>query len=69
MVEVLGMNKQGLYGALEQFWTVEPKARLYRRNTFFVDKQLSNYDALKFAMIVSILATAIVISWSIGVML
>lgn len=69
MVEVLGMNKQGLYGAIEQYWTVEPKARLNRRNTFFEDKQLSNYDALKFAMVVSTLATAIIILWSIGVML
>ena len=60
---------QGLYGALDQFWTVEPKARLYRRNTYFDDHKASNWDALRFAMAISVLATAIVISWSIGVML
>lgn len=69
MVEVLGMNKQGLYGAIEQYWTVEPKARLNRRNTYFNDHQPSNYSALKFGLGVSILATAIIIFWSIGVML
>ena len=66
MAEVEQMNKQGLYGAIEQYWTVEPKARLHRRNTYFEDNQPSNYDALKFAMAVSVLATSIVILWSIG---
>ena len=64
------MNNQGLFGALDQFWTVNEKPRLDRRNTYFEDNlKVSNYDALKFAMVISILATAIVISWSIGVML
>ena len=59
------MSNQGLYGALEQFWTVEPKARLHRRNTFFDDIRVSNYDALRFGLVVSVLATAMVISWSV----
>ena len=59
------MNKQGLYGAIDQYWTVEPKARLHRRNTFFDDHQPSSYQSLKVVMAVSILATAIVIFWSI----
>lgn len=64
------MNNQGLFGALDQFWTINEKPRLDRRNTYFEDIKLSNYDALKFAMVVSTLATAIVIFWSIlGVLL
>jgi len=63
------MNSQGLFGAIEQYWTVEPKARLHRRNTFFEDIQPSNYDALKFMIAFSVLATAIIVLWSIGVLL
>lgn len=64
------MTNQGLFGALEQFWTVEPKARLGRRNSYFEDHQPSNYDSFRFALVVSILATAIVIFWStVGVFL
>lgn len=32
------MTNQGLFGALEQYWRVEPKARLNRRNTYFRDE-------------------------------
>lgn len=64
------MNNQGLFGALDQFWTVNEKPRLDRRNTYFEDIQPSNYDALKFAMVSSTVATAIIIFWSvIGVIL
>jgi hypothetical protein len=64
------MNKQGLYGAIEQYWTVEPKARLHRRNSFFDDHQPSSYQSLKIMMAVSTVATAIVVFWSIlGVLL
>lgn len=64
------MNDQGLYGALDQYWTVEPKARLHRRNSYFNDHQASNYDALKFGLCVSVIATAIIFFWSIlGVLL
>ena len=59
------MTNQGLFGALEQFWTVEPKARLNRRNSWFEDHQPSNYDSFKFVLCVSVLATAIVIFWSV----
>lgn len=58
-----------LLGALGQYFTVESKARLHRRNTFFDDVQLSNYDALKVGIVASTLATAIVVVWSIGVIL
>ena len=58
-----------LLGAIVQYFTIEPKARLHRRNTFFDDVQLSNYTALKVGIVASTLATAIVVVWSIGVIL
>ena len=60
------MNSQGLLGALYQYWNIEPKARLHRRNTFFEDQQVSNITALRVGLVVSILATAIVGFWSLG---
>lgn len=64
------MNDQGLFGALDQYWTVDEKPRLHRRNTYFDDISLSNVDALRVGIVVSILAIAIVMSWSlIGVVL
>ena len=64
------MSNQGIWGALEQYWSIEPKARLHRRNTFFDDVTVSNIDALRFGVVISVLATAIIIFWSImGVIL
>ena len=64
------MTDQGFFGALDQYWTVHDKPRLDRRNTYFDDVQLSNSDALRVGIVVSALATAIVIFWSmIGVLL
>ena len=57
------MNKQGLYGALLQYWSVEDKPRLHRRNTYFEDIEVSNLDALKFCLGFILLAMAIVIFW------
>ena len=57
---------EGLLGALDQYWGIEPKVRLHRRNTFFNDAQMSNTDALKVGIVVSSLATAIIIFWSLG---
>lgn len=60
------MNSQGLFGALHQYWSVEPKARLHRRNSYFNDHpNVSNYDALRFGVVLSSVATAILILWSI----
>lgn len=59
------MSNQGLLGALEQFWTVNEAPRLGRKNTYFEDHKVSNYDALKFGLIVSGLATAIIVAWSV----
>lgn len=63
------MVSQGLFGALEQYWTIEDKPRLTRRNTYFEDKDVSNDTALKFGLVVSVLVTTIVIFGQIGVML
>lgn len=61
---------QGFYGALEQYWTVNEAPRLDRKNTFFDDVEFSNIDALRFGLLISVLATAIIIFWSImGVIL
>lgn len=60
------MSKQGLYGAFEQYWTVDEAPRLNRRNTYFRDHpKVSSYDALRLSLIVSVLAIAIVIFWSV----
>lgn len=64
------MNNQGLFGALDQYWSIEEKPRLNRRNTYFDDVQVSNTDALRVGIVVSTLAVAIVVFWSlIGVVL
>lgn len=64
------MMNQGFFGALEQYWTVDEKPRLNRRNTYFEDVQLSNTDALRVGIVVSMVAIAIVVFWSmLGVVL
>ena len=59
------MSSQGFYGALKQYWTVNDKPRLDRRNTFFEDCKVSNIDALRLGLISSVLAIAIIVSWSV----
>ena len=69
MVEVGLMSKgQGFYGALDQYWSIQPKPRLHRRNTYF-DSELSNAEALRFGLIVSVLAMAIICFWQLMVVL
>lgn len=61
------MSNQGLFGAIEQYWTVDEAPRLNRRNTYFRDHlKVSSYGALKVSLAVSIVATAIVIFWSVS---
>ena len=60
------MTGQGLFGALVQYWDIQPKPRLDRRNTYFNDHRVSNTDALRFGLVVSTLATAIIVLWSFG---
>ena len=58
---------QGLLGALVQYWTVESKPRLNRRNTYFeTHPKVSNTTALRVGLAVCILATAIVVFWSLA---
>ena len=64
------MMDQGLIGALEQYWTVDEKPRLNRRNTYFEDVQLSNTDALRVGIVATTVIVAIVVFWSVlGVIL
>ena len=44
---------QGFFGALEQYWTLEPKVRLHRRNTYFDEVQVSNVTALRVGIVSS----------------
>ena len=60
------MSNQGLLGAIYQYWNIHDKPRLDRRNTYFRDAQVSNIDALRAGIVVSVLATAIVVFWSLG---
>lgn len=57
------MSSQGLLGALEQYWSVEDKPRLHRRNTYFIEHQVSNEDALRFGIACIVLVMAIGVSW------
>ena len=63
------MVNQGLWGAIEQYWTVEPKPRLSRRNSYFDDHQITNYQALKFGLVFSSITILIVALAMLGVML
>ena len=45
------MSNQGLFGALEQYWSVEPKPRLDRRNTYFEDVTITEQHLLAVATI------------------
>lgn len=64
------MNNQGLFGALNQYWSIEEKPRLHRRNTYFDDVKVSNVQALRVGIVVSTVAVAIVVFWSLlGVIL
>ena len=60
------MSSQGIFGALDQYWSIEEKPRLHRRNTYFNDHQVSNVDALRFGLGFIIVAMAIVVSWCVA---
>ena len=60
------MNSQGLWGAIYQYWNISDKPRLDRENTYFEDHKVSNASALRVGLAVSLLATAIVVLWSVG---
>ena len=55
------MSSQGLLGALDQYWSVEPKAWLHRKNTFFDDySRVSNIEALHFSLFFIIVGMALI---------
>ena len=61
------MTNQGLWGAIYQYWVTDmsDKPRLDRRNTYFEDNfNVDNRTALKIGVTVSLVATAIIIFWS-----
>ena len=61
------MVNQGLWGAVEQYWTVEEKPRLHRRNTYFEDHpQISNWTSLKLGIVAFSVSITIVILCLIG---
>ena len=64
------MNNQGLMGALSQYWTIDEKPRLNRKNTYFDEIGLSNAQALRVGIVVSTVAVAMVVFWNLlGVVL
>lgn len=64
------MTNQGFYGALKQYWTVDEKPRLNRRNSWFEDHRPTPYDTLRIGIVAITLAMAIVGFWSaVGVFL
>ena len=67
---VFTMNKQGLFGAVEQYWTINEKPRLNRRNTYFEDTKLSSWNTLRVGIVAIMIALAIIVFWCVlGVIL
>lgn len=61
------MVNQGLWGAIDQFWTVEEKPRLHRRNTYFEDHpQVSSWTSLKLGIVACSVSITIVIFSLVG---
>ena len=61
------MANQGLWGAIEQYWTVEEKPRLHRRNTYLDDHpQVSNWTSLKLGIVACSVSITLVILAMIG---
>ena len=66
------MVSQGLWGAVEQYWTVEDKPRLDRRNSWFEDHQINFNNARVFALgiVACFVGITIVMFWCLlGVLL
>ena len=65
------MNNQGLFGAISQYWTIDEKPRLHRKNTFFEDHpKFDNKKSFSVGIVFSMLALAIIVLWSVmGVIL
>ena len=63
-------HDQGLLGAVYQYWNIGNKSTiLNRKNTYFedlVDEIASSPKTIRFFIAISILAIAMVSSWSVG---
>lgn len=62
------MVDQGLWGAIEQYWSVEDKPRLNRRNTYFEDHHLSSINVLYIYLLFLTVGITIVMLGIVGVM-
>lgn len=66
------MVNQGLLGAIEQYFSVEDKPRLHKRNTFFEDflneHSLDEETAVCMGIITIVISLALII-WSMAVVL
>lgn len=60
------MNSQGLLGALLQYWTIEDKPRLYRRNTWFDDHKPSEYTMNRFLFYTVFTVVVLIVGMMIG---
>ena len=60
------MTNQKLLGALWQYWNIQPKSRLNRKNTYFKDHEVSNKSALSFGLGLIILALSLLSISSVG---
>lgn len=53
-------SQDGFYGALKQYFTIEEKPRLHKRNTWFEDHKPSQVTTLRVYIIAIVVAIAIV---------
>jgi len=61
------MVNQGFWGAIDQFWTVEEKPRLHRRNTYFEDHpRVSSWTSLRLGIVAFCICITIVIFSLVG---
>ena len=66
------MVSQGFWGAVEQYWTIEDKPRLHRKNSWFEDHRIEINNARAFAVgiVASFVLITIVMGWClVGVLL
>lgn len=62
------MNNQGFVGAVIQYFTIEDKPRLHRRNTWFRDHQITEDIAIRFIIVSVSVAIAFVIYSMLGLL-
>lgn len=60
------MANQGLWGAIDQYWTVDEKPRLHRRNTYLDDHQVSNWTSFRLGIVACSVSITLVILAMLG---